>query len=150
MGNGGSAATASHMANDLNKLAIVPEQPRFRAISLSDNVPCMTAWANDSAYEDIFAEQLSNFLDPGDVVIAISASGNSPNVIKAIRLAREMGAITIGFTGKDGGQLKPLVDICLCIPSDHLGVQEDGHIILDHVIANALRLQTKDTKSTDK
>jgi D-sedoheptulose 7-phosphate isomerase len=141
LGNGGSAATASHMANDLNKLAIVPGQPRFRAIALSDNVPCITAWANDCAYEDIFAEQLLNFLDPGDVVIAISASGNSPNVLKAMRTAREMGATTIGFTGKDGGQLRSLVDICVCVPSDQIGMQEDCHMMLDHIIANVLRLQ---------
>jgi D-sedoheptulose 7-phosphate isomerase len=147
LGNGGSAATASHMANDLNKLTIVPGQPRFRAIALSDNVPCITAWANDCAYEDIFAEQLLNFLDPGDVVIAISASGNSPNVLKAVQTAREMGAATVGFTGRDGGRLREAVDICVCVPSDHMGMQEDCHMILDHIIANALRLQSMEQRA---
>jgi D-sedoheptulose 7-phosphate isomerase len=148
LGNGGSAATASHMANDLNKLTIVPGQPRFRAIALSDNVPCMTAWANDCAYADIFAEQLLNFLDPGDVVIAISASGNSANVLKAVQLAHEVQATAIGFTGQDGGQLKDLVDICVSVPSDHMGMQEDCHMILDHVIANVLRLQALEQGAT--
>jgi D-sedoheptulose 7-phosphate isomerase len=147
LGNGGSAATASHMANDLNKLTIAPGQPRFRAIALSDNVPCITAWANDCAYEDIFAEQLLNFLDPGDVVIAISASGNSPNVLKAVQTAREMGAATVGFTGRDGGRLREAVDICVCVPSDHMGMQEDCHMILDHIIANALRLQSMEQRA---
>ena len=139
MGNGGSAATASHMAYDLNKLIIVPGQPRFKAIALTDNVPLMTAWGNDSAYEDIFVEQLVNFLEPGDVVIGISTSGNSPNVVKALQVAREHGAITVGFTGRDGGRLKHLVEHCISVPSDHIGQQEDAHMILDHVIAIALR-----------
>jgi len=139
-GNGGSAATASHMANDLNKLTIVPGQPRFRSLALSDNVPCLTAWGNDLAYEDVFVEQLRNFLEPDDVVIGISGSGNSPNVLKALAMAREMGARTIGFTGQDGGQLKELVDICVHVPSDQLTIQEDGHMILDHTISSTLRL----------
>ena len=139
LGNGGSAATASHMANDLNKLTIIPGKPRFKAIALSDNVPLMTAWGNDSSYEDIFVEQMLNFICPRDVVISISASGNSPNVLKAVRVAREQGAITVGFTGHTGGKLKEMVDYCVLIPSDHIGQQEDGHMILDHVIANTLR-----------
>ncbi|HID24182.1 MAG TPA: SIS domain-containing protein [Planctomycetaceae bacterium] len=139
MGNGGSAATASHMANDFNKLTIVPGQPRFKAIALTDNVPLMTAWGNDTAYENIFVEQLLNFLEPGDVVIGISTSGNSPNVLKALQVAREHGAVTVGFTGRDGGQLKHLVDHCILVPSDHIGQQEDMHMVLDHVIATTLR-----------
>ncbi len=139
LGNGGSAATASHMANDLNKGASVPGQPRFKAIALTDNVPLMTAWGNDTSYENIFVEQMMNFLELGDVVIAISASGNSPNVLRALRVARQYGAITIGFTGRDGGQLRRLVDHGVFIPSDHIGQQEDGHMILDHVITSALR-----------
>ena len=138
LGNGGSAATASHMANDLNKLTIVPGQPRFKAIALTDNVPLMTAWGNDTAYENIFVEQLLNFLEPGDVVIGISTSGNSPNVLKALQVAREHGAVTVGFTGRDGGRLRHLVDHCIFIPSDHIGRQEDAHLILDHVIATTL------------
>lgn len=138
-GNGGSAATASHMANDLNKLTITPGKPRLKAIALTDNIPLMTAWANDSVYADIFAEQLQNLVEPGDVLIAISASGNSPNVLRALELAHECQALTIGFTGKDGGKLKHLVDVCVFIPDEHIGRQEDGHMILDHIIANTLR-----------
>ena len=160
LGNGGSAATASHMAYALNKLTIVPGQPRgigvieaepvnrdsiprgqprFKAIALTDNVPLMTAWGDDTAYENIFVEQLLNFLEPGDVVIGISPSGNSPNVLKALQVAREHGAVTVGFTGRDSGQLKHLVEHCICVPSDHVGQQEDAHMILDHVIATTLR-----------
>jgi D-sedoheptulose 7-phosphate isomerase len=121
LGNGGSAATASHMAYNLNKLIIVPGQPRFKAIALTDNVPLLTAWGEDTAYENIFVEQLLNFLEPGDVVIGISPSGNSPNVLKALQVAREHGATTVGFTGRDGGRLKRLVDHCIFVPSDHIG-----------------------------
>jgi D-sedoheptulose 7-phosphate isomerase len=139
LGNGGSAATASHMAYNLNKLIIVPGQPRFKAIALTDNVPLMTAWGDATAYENIFVEQLLNFLEPGDVVIGISPSGNSPNVLKALQVAREHGAITVGFTGRDGGRLKDLADHCILVPSDHVGQQEDAHMILDHVIATTVR-----------
>ncbi|MFQ5410622.1 MAG: SIS domain-containing protein [Anaerolineales bacterium] len=146
IGNGGSAATASHMMNDLNKLTIVPGQLRFRSIALSDNVPLMTAWGNDAAYEDIFAEPLRNLMRTGDVLIAISTSGNSPNVVKAVDVAHaEFGAQVIAFTGDKGGRLAEQADLLVRIPSDHIGQQEDGHMILDHVIANALldRLQQK-------
>lgn len=139
LGNGGSAATASHMANDLNKLAIVPGQPRFKALALTDNVPLMTAWGNDTAYENIFVEQMLNFLEPDDVVVGISASGNSSNVLKAIQVAREHGAVTVGFTGQNGGKLKGVAEHCILVPSNHITQQEDAHLILDHVIANTLR-----------
>ncbi|MEW5868437.1 MAG: SIS domain-containing protein [Chloroflexota bacterium] len=138
LGNGGSAATASHMANDLNKYTIVEGLPRMKAQALTDNVPLMTAWGNDTAYENIFSQQLINFLEPGDVVIAISASGNSPNVLRALEVARQGQAVTIGLTGDDGGKLKHLVDHCVCIPDELIGRQEDGHMILDHLIANTL------------
>ena len=139
LGNGGSAATASHMSSDLNKMTIVPGQPRFKAVALTDNVPLMTAWGNDTAFENIFAEQLTNLVSPEDVVISISTSGNSPNVLKAVRVAREQGAITVGFTGRNGGTLKDLVDHCIQIPSDTIGQQEDAHMVLNHVIAMNLR-----------
>jgi D-sedoheptulose 7-phosphate isomerase len=138
-GNGGSAATASHFANDLNKATIVPGQPRFRAICLADNVPLLTAWANDAAYEDVFAEQLVNFLNAGDVVIAISGSGNSPNVLKAVQTARAAQALTIGLTGFQGGKLKDLVDHCVVVPSDAMMRIEDVHMVLDHCISSTLR-----------
>lgn len=139
IGNGGSAATASHMANDLNKFTIVEGMPRFKAVSLSDNIPLMTAWANDSSYESIFSEQLLNLVESGDVVVAISTSGNSPNILQALKVARQKQATTIGFTGDDGGMLKDLVDHCVFIPDAYIGRQEDGHMILDHMIASLLR-----------
>ncbi|MBC8503620.1 MAG: SIS domain-containing protein [Anaerolineales bacterium] len=139
LGNGGSSATASHMANDLNKLTIVEGKPRFKAVSLSDNTPLVTAWANDTDYEKIFVEQMLNFLQAGDVVIGISCSGNSRNVLRAFEVAKAYGAVTIAFTGDSGGQLKNLADRCILIPSSHIGHQEDGHMILDHVIANTLK-----------
>jgi D-sedoheptulose 7-phosphate isomerase len=138
-GNGGSAATASHMANDLNKFTIVEGKHRFRVMALTDNIPLLTAIGNDIGYTDIFVEQLHNWLQPGDTVIAISASGNSPNVLKAVTYAKSAGATVIGFCGQPGGQLAQLADLKVIIPSPHIGQQEDGHMILDHVISIALR-----------
>ncbi len=138
IGNGGSAATASHMMNDLNKFTRVAGQPRFRAMALTDNVPLMTAVGNDQSYADIFVEPLQNLLQPGDTVIAISASGNSPNIVKAIDYARANGATIIGFCGRPGGKLAQLADVKVIIPSDRIGQQEDGHMILDHVLSLAL------------
>jgi D-sedoheptulose 7-phosphate isomerase len=138
IGNGGSAATASHMMNDLNKCTIVEGMPRFRALALTDNVPLLTALGNDLAYEDIFVEQLKNLLHPKDTVIAMSASGNSPNIVKAVEYARTIGARVIGFCGQPGGRLAQLADLKVVIPSDRIGHQEDGHLILNHVIAAAL------------
>lgn len=145
-GNGGSAATASHMANDLNKLTISADKPRMKAIALTDSVPLITAWANDTEYENIFSQQLLNFLQPGDVVIAISTSGNSPNVLRALETARANQAKAIGLTGCDGGKLKHLVDYCVFIPDEHIGRQEDCHMILDHLISNTLRQMIADYK----
>jgi D-sedoheptulose 7-phosphate isomerase len=139
IGNGGSAATASHMMNDLNKFTLAPGRPRMRALALTDNVPLMTAWGNDAAYEDIFVEPLRNFARPGDVLVLISTSGNSPNVVKAAEAARDLGLRTIAFTGDKGGRLAGMCDLVVRIPSPHIGQQEDGHMILDHVIAGALR-----------
>ena len=139
LGNGGSASTASHMVNDLNKLTIAPGRPRFKAMCLADNVPLLTAWGNDTAYENIFVEQMLNFLEPEDVVIGISASGNSPNVVKALQVAGEQGAVTVVFTGCDGGQCRALAHHSICVPSSRLGHQEDIHLVLDHVIANTLK-----------
>jgi D-sedoheptulose 7-phosphate isomerase len=138
VGNGGSAATASHMMNDLLKCTLVHGQPRFRAIALTDNVPAMTAFANDQSYEDIFVEPLMALLKPGDTVIAISGSGNSPNVLRAIAYAKETGAHTIGLCGDTGGKLAILADLSVCIPAARIGQQEDGHLILNHTIALAL------------
>jgi D-sedoheptulose 7-phosphate isomerase len=138
IGNGGSAATASHMMNDLLKCTLVPGQERFRAIALTDNVPTMTAFANDQSYEDIFVEPLMALLSPADVVIALSGSGNSPNVLRAIAYAKEAGAFTIGLCGESGGKLGALADLSVRIPAAKSGQQEDGHLILNHTIALAL------------
>src|SRR5207245_4920454 len=119
MGNGGSAATASHFALDLAKNTIMPGAPRLKAISLTDHVPLITAWSNDTAYEHIFAEQLANMIEPGDVAIGISASGNSPNVINALRLARQSGASTIGLLGAKGGKVKDLVHAYVLAPGQN-------------------------------
>jgi D-sedoheptulose 7-phosphate isomerase len=138
IGNGGSAATASHMMNDLNKFTIVEGMPRFRALALTDNMSLVTALANDLAYEDIFVEPLKNLLQPNDLLIAMSASGNSPNIVKAVEYARKIGARVVGFCGQPGGRLAHLADLKVVIPSDRIGHQEDGHLILNHVITAAL------------
>ena len=140
-GNGGSAALASHWACDLGKGTAVSGARRFRVLALTDNVAVMTAWANDSRYEDIFAEQLRNFVEPGDVVLAISGSGNSPNVLNGLRLARETGAYTIGLGGFQGGKMKDLCDLCLVVPSDNMQFIEDLHLCISHSVFTALRHQ---------
>ncbi|OGO04338.1 MAG: hypothetical protein A2Y73_03850 [Chloroflexi bacterium RBG_13_56_8] len=138
-GNGGSAATASHFTNDLNKGANVEGVPRFRAVALVDNTPLLTAWSNDSCYEDAFVEQLRNLVRPGDLVIGISGSGNSPNVLNAVRFARQVGAHTIGLTGGQGGKLAPLVDIAVVVPNACMEQIEDMHMVLEHAMVSALR-----------
>jgi D-sedoheptulose 7-phosphate isomerase len=149
IGNGGSAATASHMMNDLNKFTRVEGRPRFRAIALTDNVPWLTAVGNDQSYADIFVEPLQNLLQPGDTVVAISASGNSPNVVKAVEYAQASGATVIGFCGRPGGKLAQLADVRVVIPSDRIGQQEDGHMILDHVLSLALLERIKQESRQD-
>jgi len=146
LGNGGSASTASHIANDLSKATIVPGMPRLKVISLTDNVALMTAWANDSSYDAIFREQLENLLEPGDVVLGISASGNSPNVIRAMEFARQHGAVTIGWTGLNGGQLKFVADLCVRVPTDDVGMIESAHLVLDHLVTRQLSQQIRAEK----
>ena len=138
-GNGGSAALASHFVCDLGKGATNGSAKRFKALAFTDNVPLMTAWANDARYEDIFAEQLINFVRPGDIAFAISGSGKSPNVLKALKVAREAGAFTIGLTGFQGGDMKHLCDLCLIIPSDNMQVIEDLHLSVTHAVFTVLR-----------
>jgi len=140
-GNGGSAALASHSACDLGKGTSVTGSRRFRVLSLTDNMALMTAWANDACYEDIFAEQLRHFVEKGDVVIAISGSGNSPNVLKGLSVAREAGAYTIGLTGYQGGKMKALCDLCLVVPSDNMQFIEDLHLCISHSVFTAVRHQ---------
>src|SRR5712691_5807958 len=139
MGNGGSAATASHFALDLAKNTIIRGVPRLKAISLTDHVPLITAWSNDTAYEHIFAEQLANMIEPGDVAIGISSSGNSPNVINALRLAKQFQASTIGLLGAKGGKIKDLVDAYILVPGQNIEQEEDAHMILAHVITRHMR-----------
>ena len=139
MGNGGSAATASHFALDLAKNTIMPGAPRLKAISLTDHVPLITAWSNDIAYEHIFSEQLANMIEPGDVAIGISASGNSPNVINALNLAKQYRASTVGLLGAKGGKIKDMVDAYILAPGQNIEQEEDAHMILAHVITRHMR-----------
>jgi D-sedoheptulose 7-phosphate isomerase len=132
-GNGGSASTASHFTSDLAKGTIVEGAPRFKALSLADNVPQMLAWGNDACYEDIFVEQLKNLFEPGDVVLGISGSGNSENVLRAIQYARENDGVTVGITGFDGGKIKDMVDLCLIVPVHNMQKTEDVHMLIDHL-----------------
>lgn len=141
-GNGGSAATASHFACDLGKGTarwLDRSEKRFRVIALTDNVPLMTAWGNDSDYADIFAEQLRNLVRPGDVAFAISGSGNSPNVLRALEVARSAGAHTIGLAGFRGGEMKQLCDNWVIVPSENMEIIEDAHVCICHALAVLLR-----------
>jgi D-sedoheptulose 7-phosphate isomerase len=138
-GNGGSAALASHFACDLGKGTIHSSKKRFRVLALTDNVPLMTAWANDSGYQDIFAEQLANLVREDDVAFAISGSGNSQNVLNALELAREARATTVGLTGYKGGRMKELCDVCMMVPSDNMQIIEDLHLGIAHALFTAVR-----------
>jgi D-sedoheptulose 7-phosphate isomerase len=139
-GNGGSAATASHLACDLAKGTSINGNPRLRTMALTDNMPLISAWANDSSYDNIFAQQLEDHVEPGDIVIGISGSGKSPNVLNAMRVARTAGAITVALTGFDGGDLKSLADICIIVPDNSIDQVEDVHLMLGHVITSCLRI----------
>ena len=143
LGNGGSAATASHFACDLAKGTQVNGMPAFRVISLNDNVPLMSAWANDTNYERIFAEQLATLVRPYDIVIAISASGNSPNILAAARTAKKSGAITLALTGQDGGKLSQLADFIIYVPSKCIEQVEDAHLVIAHSLCVVLREQLR-------
>jgi len=138
MGNGGSAATASHFTCDLNKGCSTDKENRFKIICLNDNIPTMLAYANDLAYEKIFIEQMRNFFLPGDVVIGISGSGNSANVIHAIEYAKESRGITIGWCGFDGGALGKLVQVPLIVCSQDMQQIEDVHMIITHITMQRL------------
>jgi D-sedoheptulose 7-phosphate isomerase len=137
-GNGGSASTASHFANDFNKGISEYTEKKFRFICLNDNVPTIMAIANDIGYEDIFAFQLRGRLFSKDLVIGISGSGNSKNVIKAIEYSKSIGSKTIGITGYDGGKVKQLVDVSCHVPINNMQITEDIHMMLDHLIMTVL------------
>jgi D-sedoheptulose 7-phosphate isomerase len=139
LGYGGSAATASHFACDLAKGARVAGLPAFRVVPLTDNVPLITAWANDTSYEQVFAEQLTALVRPADVIVAISASGNSPNVLAAARVARSAGAFVVALSGRSGGKLRALSDLTIRAPSDTIEQVEDAHSVITHALCVTLR-----------
>ncbi|HBY95485.1 MAG: SIS domain-containing protein [Ardenticatenaceae bacterium] len=139
LGNGGSAATASHFACDLAKGTQTEGIPAFRVVPLTDNVPLLTAWANDTSYDRVFAEQLAALIRPGDVVVAISTSGDSPNVLEATRLARKVGATTVALTGQSGGRLRRLADLTIRVPAGPIEQVEDAHLVIAHSLCVALR-----------
>lgn len=134
IGNGGSASTSSHLVTDMTKGAYKEGGSNFAAISLCDNTSIITALGNDFSFEDIFVGQLRAYFSSGDVVIAISASGNSPNVIKAVEYANQNGGVTIGLSAFTGGKLKELSKKSVHIPVDHYGLAEDAHMIVSHII----------------
>lgn len=138
MGNGGSASTATHFVCDLAKNTKHKGWPNFRAIGLTDNIAMMTAYANDDGYENMMVEQLANFVQPRDVVLGISTSGNSTNVLRAIELANRSGAVTIGFTGRSGGKLAELAQVNVSVQSELVQQLEDAHMMLCHMVTNAL------------
>lgn len=147
IGNGGSAATCSHFANDLAIGTRAGGKP-YRALSLCDNNAVLTAIANDSGYDQVFVQQLRAILRTDDLVIAISASGNSPNLLKGLEVAHELGAITLGITGFDGGKLKALAQHSLHVPSEkgEYGPVEDAHLILEHLVSNYLMLAARSSR----
>jgi len=139
MGNGGSGSTASHFVSDLLKTSITKGNKRFAAISLVDNIPVMLAWSNDVSYEDIFVEQLKNFLSKGDIIFGFSGSGKSKNVIKAMKYGKKKGAFCIGITGMSGGYLPKICDICFIVSSNDMLAIESTHAMLCHCIVAAIR-----------
>lgn len=152
-GNGGSASLASHFVCDLAKgtAKAAGDGKRFRAVSLTDNIPLLTAWANDTDYDQVFCEQLVNLASPGDVAFAVSGSGNSPNVLKALREARKIGLTTVGITGYQGGKMRDLCDFVVVVPSDNMQIIEDVHLSLAHslfsVLYNRIRQAARSTKA---
>jgi D-sedoheptulose 7-phosphate isomerase len=153
MGNGGSASTASHFVCDLAKNTRKEGWPHFKAIGLADNIAIFSAYANDEGYDNVFAQQLASLICTGDIVIGISASGNSPNVLKAMEIAKQHRAKTIGFTGFDGGNLGNMVDLNIHIPNNNYGQIEDIHLMLEHMTVDALkervRIETPPQKAAE-
>ncbi len=140
-GNGGSAATASHFVCDMVKGASFQRDQRFRIMALTDSMATITAYSNDVCYDCVFTEQLRNFAQPGDVVMAISGSGNSPNVVSAVEYANSVGCKTIGLTGRDGGKLGKLAQLEIHVSEPHMGRIEDGHMVVCHMICYAFMEQ---------
>jgi len=134
LGNGGSSANASHIVNDLVKSAVHPDRPRFRVFCLTDNTATLTAYSNDESYDVALAKQLEALAAPGDVAFALSGSGNSPNVLRAMETAREMGLTRVGLTGRGGGKLAPLCDVAVVVPSESMQIIEDAHLVILHAM----------------
>ncbi len=134
VGNGGSAATASHIVNDLQKCVYLETGRALKAMCLADCSPLVLAWANDEGYENVFAPQVQCWGEPGDLLIAISGSGNSPNVLKAVEEARERGVVSFGLSGFAGGRLGEIADECLVVPSDSMQRIEDVHMVVLHLV----------------
>jgi D-sedoheptulose 7-phosphate isomerase len=145
-GNGGSASTSSHLACDLNKGVSYGKHKKFHAHSLTDNIATITAYSNDLSYDDVFIEQLKNFLNPGDLIIAISGSGNSKNVIKAVEYANSKENRTAGITGYDGGKLKKIAALSVNANINDMEISEDIHLIICHTIKNVFMDLLKDEK----
>ncbi len=139
-GNGGSAASASHFACDLAKGTRDGGGPTFKVMPLTDNVPLMTAWANDTSYDRIFAEQLRSLARPGDLLVAISASGTSQNMVAAVETARSLRVRTLALTGRNGGLIAPMVDLAIRVPSDCIEIVEDAHMAIAHSLCVATRV----------
>jgi len=151
-GNGGSAATASHFAQDLGEVGRKANVKSFKTISLADNVSLITAIGNDYGYEKIFSIQLSGLFNKGDVLVVVSASGNSPNVIDAVKQANEMGGKTIGLVGFDGGKLLEMCDYVIHVKTNkgEFGPVEDLHMILDHMVTSFLVFKLMNEKVKNK
>lgn len=143
MGNGGSGSTASHLVSDLLKTAITKGDKRFSAISLVDNMPVILAWANDTDYNNIFAEQIKNYVSKGDILIGFSGSGKSQNIINAFAVGKKSGATCVGITGMNGGKFPKVCDVCLIVPSDDMLTIESIHLILCHCIVSTIRHKGK-------
>lgn len=150
-GNGGSASTASHFAADLSKLTIVPGvRQRLRAVSLVDSQPAMTAIGNDIAYDEVFAEQLRTYVEPGDILLGLSTSGTSPNVLKAMECARDLGAITMGITGAKGHPLRELSNHCVMIDSTSVQHVEELTLVATHLLCVMSRTKLMERAIADK
>ncbi len=144
LGNGGSGSTASHMSADLGKNTIQANMRRFRVLSLNDNMSLLTALANDTGYENVFAEQIKNLIRPGDLLIVLSASGDSPNVMQAIRCAQERSAEVVGLLGFGGGQAAKIVDLPIVVASSDYGIVEDVHLIINHILVEHFQRRLAD------
>ncbi len=138
-GNGGGSATSAHFVCDLAKGTALPGRPRLKAISLAENMPLLTAWANDTDYTNTFGEQLKNLVEPGDVVIGFSGSGMSPNVINAFRVANEAGAVSVLLSGFSGGKAAEVASEAIVVPSEDMQQIEDVHLVLAHIIFRCLK-----------